>query len=493
MKLKYIVLFVCSFNLCSCSKINSIVDDFINSRINKALPSAQNAIDFIVDRLESQRIVMIGENHSYVNEELFLAENIKKLYIAGVRYFFIEGGAILENALPGSPGYDFYMFYPWMVAGWRYENILFYQALLEFNSNLPEEKQIKTIDPQTVDTNVLNERDSSNFENITRIMDNVDENIKAIALFGGGHAATKIRRNQIGSQGERYDWLPLGYRLKQYYGAGFSSYNFWLLPENDLLPEAKFLPDKTVNGLFSSSFDGFIFDKEMIGTFYQYNPTIVNIKYIFSLVYSYALNWYNIALDVPFLHFDPQGQFMMGIYYLKLYYGDYFNYDFWRIGSAQGLLSSLDEIKPWIFADDDPSQRLAVDFEYAKIALYHDYMDKSRVDDSQGLLHGGLGIVRESYLIKANETFPEDIWPLYLLGYIAYEKKQYEKALGYFQVLFKSELATCMEQLPYAYRMAANCASKINNNELEREYACDADALTNEFNIDIYDNQYFHP
>ena len=164
-------------------------------------------------------------------------------------------------------------------------------------------------------------------------------------LFGGGHAATKVRRNRIGSQGKRYDWLPLGYRLKQYYGSGFSSYNFWLLPENDLLPEAKFLPDKTVNGLFSSSFDGFIFDKEMIGTFYQYNPTDENIKFIFSLVYNYALNRNNASLDVTFFHFDPQGQFMMGIYYLKLYYGDKFNYDFWRIGSTRDLLSSLDDLK----------------------------------------------------------------------------------------------------------------------------------------------------
>ena len=88
MKLKYIVLFICSFTLCSCSRITSIVDDFILNRINKALPSAQNAVDFLVDRLESQKIVMIGENHPYANEELFLSENIKKLYDAGVRCFF---------------------------------------------------------------------------------------------------------------------------------------------------------------------------------------------------------------------------------------------------------------------------------------------------------------------------------------------------------------------------------------------------------------------
>jgi hypothetical protein len=51
----------------------------------RALLSAQNAVDFLVDSLERQNIIMIGENHSYVNEELFLSQNIKKLYDAGVR------------------------------------------------------------------------------------------------------------------------------------------------------------------------------------------------------------------------------------------------------------------------------------------------------------------------------------------------------------------------------------------------------------------------
>jgi len=241
MKVKYITLFICFFTLCSCSKVYNTIDDFILYRINKALPSAPNAIDLLVDRLESQKIVIIGEDHNHVNDELFLAENMKKLYDAGVRYFFFEGGASLENAVPGSPDYNFYMFYPWMTSAWRYEEILFYEALLRLNNNLPYADQIKFIFPQTIDSQNLNDRDSSNFENITRIMDNVEENTKAIALFGGGHASTRVRRNFIGSQGERFDWIPLGYRLKQYYGSDFSSYNFWPIPENDLLLEPKFL------------------------------------------------------------------------------------------------------------------------------------------------------------------------------------------------------------------------------------------------------------
>ena len=439
---------------------------------------------------------MIGEDHTCVNEELFLSENIKKLYDAGVRYFFFEGGAIVENARPGDSGYNFYMFYPWMAAAWRYEEILFYQSLLDFNSTLPYKDQIKFIIPQTILSDNLNERDSSNFENITRIMDNVEENTKAIALFGGGHASTKVRRNFIGSQREKYDWITLGYRLKQYYGKSFSSYNFRLLLEDDLLLEPKFLPDKTVNGVFNEldigGFDGFIVDKEKQGTFYQFNPTDENIKFIFSLVYNYALNQQGETFDKPFQFLDPQGQFMMGIYYLKLYYGDNFNYDFWRISSAQDLLSSLDDLKLWIFADDEPSQRLAVDFEYDKIALYHNYLNKSWVDNSGGLLDAGFGFVRESYLIKANETFPDDIWSLYLLGFIATERKQYEKALNYFQALFRSKLAACMDQLPFAYKMAAYCASMINNNGLEQEYTYMANVLTNEFNINVYNNLYFH-
>ena len=490
MKLKYNVLLIFSFALCSCSRINTIFWDYSNNRIMKALPSAQNAIDFLVERLATQKIIILGEQHAYVTEELFLAKNIKKLYDAGVRYFAFEGGTVLENAVPGSKGYSFIMFYPWMNGGWRYEEILFYQALLEFNSTLPEEDQIKFIIPQTISNN-LNDRDSSSFENITRIMNNVGENIKTIAFFGNAHAGTKIMKNYTGGMGERYDWITLGYRLKQYYGKSFSSYNFWLLPENDLLLEPKFLTDEKVNGIFGSFYDGFIFDKEITGTFYQYNPTDENIEFIISLVYDYALNQQGETIDEPFLFFDPKGQFMMGIYYLKLYYGDNFNFDFWRDRTTHDLLQSLDELKLWILAEDYPSQRLTVDFEYDKILLYHHYIYNSGIENVAGYFNEAID-VNIDYLVKAHELFPEDIWSLYWLGFISADKGEYTTAISYFQTLFGSDLASCLEQLPYAYQKAAYCASMINDNGLKQEYTYMANALTNEFNLNVYNNVYFH-
>jgi hypothetical protein len=496
MKVKQIILLVCSFTLYSCSGDTNIVDYYAQQRIKKALPSAQNAIDFIVDKLQYQKIVMIGEHHVTVNEQFFIAENIKKLHDAGFRYLFLEGGANPENALPGSPDYNFYMFYPWMSVGWKYEYILFYQAILEFNKTLPQEDQIRILNAESGSSDyhgdeILNYRDTIAFENIVRIMGSSGEDERAIILYGDHHAVTRTLMDRGYSTGRKYyRYHPLGYRLKQHYGSSFGSYIFYYVPEGFLLDEAKLIPKERFIGPFNG-FDGIIVDTMSYGTLYQYNPTNENLKYIFSFVTYYALHWQEEILHIPFYAYYPQSQFTMGLYYLKLYFGDKFNYDFCRVESSREFLSSLDDLKLLIFTDDDPSQRLAVDFEYDKISLYHNYMVNSDIEKANGSFNKAKD-VREDYLIKAYELFPDDIWPLYWLGFIAFEKREYDRALSYFQALFSSNPAACLEQLPYAYRMAADCAAKINDDELEREYAYMADALTNEFNIDIYDSFSFH-
>jgi hypothetical protein len=122
--MRKIIFFVSIYviiNLSGCK--NKISDIFINHELKTNYLTANNSIDALIRELKDKKIIVIGEDYVAVNEQLFIARNITKMYDAGVRYIFFEGGALIGNSLPGSPNYNFYMFYPWMPVGWSYEDI----------------------------------------------------------------------------------------------------------------------------------------------------------------------------------------------------------------------------------------------------------------------------------------------------------------------------------------------------------------------------------
>jgi hypothetical protein len=116
--------------------------------------------------------------------------------------------------------------------------------------------------------------------------------------------------------------------------------------------------------------------------------------------------------------------------------------------------------------------------------LYHEYMHLSCV-----FLFNKhempAWFMQEAPLLQARGIFPEDLWPLYWLGFVATEKKQWEKGLGFFQELFADDLSYSMESLPLAYQKAALCAEKLGNSQLADEYRRIAGALYNEYNITV--------
>jgi hypothetical protein len=237
----------------------------------------------------------------------------------------------------------------------------------------------------------------------------------------------------------------------------------------------------------NSYFDGYIIERIMYGTLYQYNPTNENLKFIFELVRNYALHNRNIIPNTTYFPFDEQGQFLMGLYYLKLYFGDKFDYSFWRTGQTKELLTSLDELEQYAFSGNNPSDFINVRHTYDDILLYHDYMYNSNID---GFIVYNRGTINEKQLLKAWEIFPEDLWALYWLAFLAVEEQQYDKAIGYFQALFANELSLCMEILSVAYRKAALCAGKLGNWMLEEEYTYMADNLFNEYYMNLDSNDY---
>jgi hypothetical protein len=441
-------------SLCGCSN-NSKLENYIASELKKGNIS-ENSIDVLLRELKDKKIILIGEDHTLVNEELFVANNLRKLYDSGVRYIFLEGGAAtLERSLPGSINYNFIMFYPWMQTAWRYEELLLQKSIIEINNSVPINEQIKLIFPELQDVRndqIMNYRDSTAAENIIGIMDKTENKEKAIIIYGASHAGTIIIKDYTDVFSNKYDWLPLGYRLKQYYGSDFSSYSFHYPPNS-----------------------------EQYGTFYQYNPTNENLEFIFNLVENYALYNQNTITDATNFVFDQQGQFLLGLYYLKLYFGDKFDYSFWRTESSKELLIALDELKKDAF-NGNPNTFIKVNHPYDSIVLYHNYMANSNIED---FLDKFSSSINEEYLLKARELFPEDLWALFWLGFSAAENGQYSTGLSYFQTLFENELSYCMEILPLAYRKAAFCAEKENNRELEHEYTHIADSLYNEYGINV--------
>jgi hypothetical protein len=295
-----------------------------------------------------QKIIFIGDNHMWTNEEQFLADNLDKLYEAGVRYLFLEGD-FPEFAIPGHESYFFIMFYPWIDANWKYQNIILNMKINEINRTVPDQDAIKIITPEAgrdeVETwNILdprnrefaNYRDSYAAERIVKILKTSAENEKAIIFYGANHARNKIIKNYTLDGKYKYDRTPLAFLLTSYYGELFSSYRFFYsdrffgditVSESlwaKIVNKSVIVQPNNNKRLFYGidDFDGYVLEPESrYGLYYQYVPTGENLRYIFNMVYEYEKSLLlNNPIDHNFNITDPQAQYLMGIYYLKLYF-----------------------------------------------------------------------------------------------------------------------------------------------------------------------------
>ena len=509
---------------------------------------SENSIDAIVNELQHVKIIAIGESHDQIIEEMFIANNIQALYDAGVRYIFQEGGHV---PTPSDDTYYFVMYYPWANTGWRYENVALNQAVNDFNNTLQSDDIIRVINPERLPNNkdeldfrqYWNLRDSTAAETIIGIMDASADSTKAIVIYGGDHTILYSVNYYIPeSYPERFEWFPLGHLLKEHYGNNFSSYSFEY--GKDIVINTKHLADvpklvalKNIQaakipfmnaafGLLTSwkyigFYDGYIIEPEATtGSMYQYNPTNENLSLIFKLVEDYALEYgdttqgFNYSpyeaesriiqgvdyLKSYFEHImnyaspsttynivEPQGQFMLGLYCLKLYFGDKFDFTFWKTEPSKSLLYALAELKDYAFSENTPSNYLQINYSPDTMRLFHQYLYSSGIARFNDFSIPGSSI-GEDYLLQARRIIPEDLWPLYWLGFLAVEKRQWEKGLEFFQELFGYELAFFMESLPLAYQKAALCAAELGQSLLAEEYYRISAALYNEYNITVDEN-----
>jgi hypothetical protein len=325
--------FFISFSFLSCGMIAN--NEISNAYNNKSI----NSIDGVVQELKSKKVIFMNEDHTGLNEEIFLAANIPALYNAGLRYLFFEGGPLLSD---GNDEYTWFpIFYPWREAGRRYESRTLYDTISGFNTGLSDDDKIKIVYPESSIVNFatdkqtdLNFRDAMAAENIINIMDAEEDDIKGIICYGEAHGSIQIKRSNGTVR------VPLGYILKEYYGEYFSGYllisgtdftRTRVTKWDDIVSDSRFISSNDINknivsyvNRTSTVFvDGYIFEKNMVyGSFYQYHPDPSIIKYLYNRVL--IEKPVNGAGD----NLNYESQFIKALYYLKLYFGDLFEYDY---------------------------------------------------------------------------------------------------------------------------------------------------------------------
>lgn len=470
---------------------------------------APDAAAYLLDELKTKKIIFINETHTIMNEELFLAEHLQEFYDAGVRYFFSEGNITKESYLP---------IYPWTSTGNRVERRALIQAVVSLEQStagtdpfmvvLPEEGK----DPNYENhdsanmTDWINYRDEYAVKNIIETLDNAPPEAKAICLFGGAHGVKTVTK-ETQDDGTTMDRIPLGYLLSEHYGSDFISVAFisesrpefedaWkrLISGSKIISpkNAKAIKDIVYYGsyLFGHNYyDTFIANRETyFGTPSNYVPSDDQLRFWVQTLKEFELNDPKWA-DVP--QIEKGSVYLIMVYYLKLYYGDHFNYILWKTPGGEGapsLLQALEALESYAFNESvKPSAMIQFHHSLEDMRLYSEYMYYSLLTDVLEYGRDIKDIVKTGniqFIIKARELFPEDLWTLYWLAFIHTETGAYAEGLAHFQELFANDLSLCMSILPLAYKKAAKCAGALGNTRLSAEYTALSESLYNEHGID---------
>ena len=170
-------IFIVLFSLVSCEKQKVDLNTIINEN----------------------KIIFIGENHSIVNPRLYLIENLETLYNCGVRHICMEGFS-LRN--PKDVNYNFYCFFPWSVAGSKYEDVFLSQKIEEINAGVSESEKLKIYNPEEflLEKDIenyeyyekLNLRDTASYNFIEDLYHTIPKEEKILIFYGYEHGSKKI-------------------------------------------------------------------------------------------------------------------------------------------------------------------------------------------------------------------------------------------------------------------------------------------------------------
>lgn len=446
--------------------------------------------------ISNKKIVFITEKHFVVNPIIFLINNLDTIYNSGVRIIFNEGKLAEE---PNLNTYNLTTYYPWVLATKKYEEIKLRQVLEEFNSKLSPGDRIKIIDPENgleqptkydseTIKNFFLKRDKYAFNTIVNEINNLKKDSKAIVFYGGTHGY----KESVSNLKPRSDItiekiIPLGQLLDEYYGNNlitigfesiqrhksyFSNYQLENTKNVETLIYSKDLVNNTIYDYFDK-YDAYIIqDKYIYGTYYQYHPNNINIKYMIEELKYISKHFDEIKLSDKTQRHLPFGKYLLNTYYLKMYFGNNFNYSFWSKDSD--LDSALQNLEKNIFKDEIlQSNKINVSKRSLEnIEEYHELFINSGIEFliNKNSFHESQINLAINNLEKIRIIFPEDIWSNYWLGTFYLEKNDFSNAIIEFNKIITSENSNCFEALPKVYSKLITCSQEIGNFDKVTQY-----------------------
>ncbi|MFI5350195.1 MAG: hypothetical protein ACHQ2Z_11670 [Elusimicrobiota bacterium] len=456
-----------------------------------------DAADYVTQSIKAHPVVFLAEQHTTVNPVVFLASNLPRLYAVGLRYLFLEGGL---PTLPSESHYRVQMFYPWTSAGWKFEWLQLAEAVREINARAADGEKLavliaeegnpfdETTDPNLI-PELLNGRDSFASSRIMNILNGARPRSKALVFYGAGHGSRAAWPKVQTDGSPPFTWKPLGTYLSERLGQDFESIGFDYADLPELRDSAKAIPFEELRkrGLVENSgprrYDAEIFERTPIyGVFYDYVPTDENLRFMLGALRSIEARGGIDSSAARYLPTSEKGRSLLYIYYLKLYFGDHFDYRLW--GGNKPLATALSELEAYAFAPGaQPSARIVVpQLPMASLREYHGLM--AGVAHLPSLPKKILAGQTVPNLMRAHEIFPEDIWPLFWLARARTILGDYAEATRLWAELLALPLSSCAENLPTISRYAADCARAMGAADRAAELDRSAAALTNEHSLD---------
>ena len=512
-------------------------------KIDGILSNSPNAIEAILEKLEYSDIIFVAtsQSHYLLNDTILLSSNLQLLYNAGVRYILVEG-AIGDSYKYGwtkenDPAFPYY---PWDYAGIRYGAFDLFHEIYQLNTDKNEHDKIKIIGLQTDMENAIpgtvsnidryNYRDEYMANIAINAIDNAKQGEKILVNAGSEHGSKEIFPNAFGS---KESWKPLGAYLNEKYKDRFLSLHYITLDENIKLSNDSASniifksDDKLINSnewknisntpklvtaanavnlrkLFSrlnlggqsnNNFDGFIVDKKGItGVMFGYtlfDTDILNIfikqtgeldKEISLLKEEGRLE--NITPDIYY-----QISYMIKyVYYLKLYFGDNFPYNFWN--PKMPLYEAITILEKNILSSSKPEDIMVFPPPSMEtLRFYHDYSYhfKSLNDYYWSFkLPTNIKIsIEQPKITKMKALFPCELWTEYWYAKMYMKGNKHKKAYEYLQIILNDPLVYSMQIYPEVLEMAIQCAEKLDFDEQANNYKNQKTLLWNEYSIDV--------
>lgn len=479
-----------------------IVSIFMNcheDKFLKLISSAESAKDVLLTEIKNKKVIFISENHNDVNPIIFLSENLEDFYNAGVRYLVLESGL---KSKPGDTDYKFLGFYPWTVAGWKYDWVLLSYQIERLNEGKSNDDYLHVISGEETldisnlrelsDEKILNLRDETLFNVVTQLLHKLKPTEKVLVFYGGAHGSKIIRRNYKTAKSANFDWEPFGYLISKAIKDQFISvdyiYQSQFTSEYYANDSPLIVKSSSLNFLKSYSkanrYDYTIIDSEPIyGVFYQYVINDENINFMISKLKKLD----NLIVSEKCLEnaqrFDDIGQYLLIIYYLKLYYAEHFDYSLWN--PKRNLSDALYELEAYKEnSNKDYSQLVScLKLSYDDLRRFHNIMVKSGIPMSLNDKRNLDKIIKN--MKEAIIIFPDDMWPLYWLAYAETLSGDYNAAILHWELLLKNPLSMSLETLPIAYEMLGKCYAETGELNRSKEIIGSISSLRTEKNIDF--------